>query len=121
MVMSQALKEEMVYLEFLVGIWVELSCLVHCFIPLTFYFLFIQYVLFPAVHDKYPRNKLHYTMCSHSLCGILWRNSPEAYSVASGANESLALTLELSNGQILLDFLNYKSCCLHEVELPYLW
>lgn len=65
MVMSQALKEEMVYLEFLVGIWVELSCLVHCFIPLTFYFLFIQYVLFPAVHDKYPRNKLRYTMCSH--------------------------------------------------------
>lgn len=63
--MSQTLQQKMVYLAFVVGIWVELSYLVHCFTPLTFYFLFIQYVLFSAVHDKYPRNKLHYTMCTH--------------------------------------------------------
>lgn len=42
MVMSQTLQQKMVYLAFVVGIWVELSYLVNCFTPLTFYFLFIQ-------------------------------------------------------------------------------
>lgn len=65
MVRSQTLQKEMVYLAFVVGIWVELSYLVHRFTTLIFYFPFIQYVLFPAVHDKYSRNKLHYTVCTH--------------------------------------------------------
>lgn len=51
--------------------------------------------------------------------GILRKTSIESYSVATGENKSLALTLELLNRQFLLDFLGYTSWSLCEVELSY--